>query len=99
MSGMGTGEAAARLRVSQRQVERMVASGALSTVGTIGRTTLVDPMSVARLAQTRTRRGRPLSTSGAWGLLFAWSGRKAPWLTAGQRRNLRALVEKTPVEE
>ncbi len=96
---MGTGEAAARLRVSQRQVERMLRTGALRSLGTVGRTALVDPVSVAKLAQSRTRPGRPLSAAVAWAVLFAWSGRDAPWLTSGQGRNVRHLVGTTPAEE
>lgn len=96
---MGTAEAAARLRVSQRQVERLLAAGTLKAAGQVGRTLLVDPLSVARLAQSRARRGRPLSAAAAWGLLFAWDGREVAGMTPAQWRNVRALLPAVAVED
>ncbi len=45
-----------------RQVQRMVASGALTQTGVVGRTSLIDVTSVQRLKAQGARPGRPWSS-------------------------------------
>lgn len=56
---MTSSEAARELGVGVRQVERLVAAGSITRVGTVGRAALIDPASVHRLRTRGVRRGRP----------------------------------------
>lgn len=56
---MTSSEAARELGVGVRQVERLVAAGDITRVGTIGRAVLIDTASVHRLRTRGVRRGRP----------------------------------------
>lgn len=58
---MTSSEAARRLGVGMRQVERLLAAGDLTRVGTVGRAALIDATSVHRLGTRGVRRGRPWS--------------------------------------
>lgn len=59
---MSSAEAGRQLGVSVRQVQRLASSGALTQVGTVGRTKLIDARSVQRVKAQGLRRGRPWST-------------------------------------
>ena len=54
-----TAEASRLLGVGIRQVRRLVTTGAITQVGTIGRVKLLDARSVQRLKLQKTERGRP----------------------------------------
>lgn len=56
-------EASRQLGVSVRQVQRLALSGALTTIGTVGRTKLIDAGSVQRVEMQGLRRGRPWLTN------------------------------------
>lgn len=56
---LSTAEASRQLGVGTRQVQRLVATGAITQVGTIGRVKLLDAGSVQRLKLQKTGRGRP----------------------------------------
>lgn len=56
---LSTAEASRLLGVGTRQVQRLVATGAITQVGTIGRVKLLDARSVQRLKVQKTGRGRP----------------------------------------
>jgi len=54
-------EAAERLGVSARQVQRLIANGTLTVAAHVGRTALIDAVSVQRLRARGAGRGRPWS--------------------------------------
>jgi len=56
---LSTAEASRLLGVGTRQVQRLVATGAITQVGTIGRVKLLDARSVQRHKLQKTGRGRP----------------------------------------
>jgi excisionase family DNA binding protein len=91
MTGMTTATAADRLGVSQRQVERLIASGDLPASRTAGDAWVVDALALHALARTRPARGRPWSAGTAWAALWHLSGLEAEWL---DRRSARRLVER-----
>jgi excisionase family DNA binding protein len=91
MTQMTTATAADRLGVSQRQVERLIASGELPASRTAGDAWMVDALALNALARARPARGRPWSTGTAWAALWHLSGLEADWL---DRRSARRLVER-----
>ena len=99
MDEMSTQEAAKRLGVSQRQIQRLVASHALRGEWTAGRTLLVDALDVnARRHAAEQARGRPWSSDVSWGALWMLSGLEAAWLTATQRSRLHHRLGELSVE-
>ncbi|MDR1513798.1 MAG: helix-turn-helix domain-containing protein [Propionibacteriaceae bacterium] len=85
---MTTAEAAARLGVSQRQVQRLVAAGMIAESRIVGRSLLVDAGDVVALAGRDRHRGRPWSEPVAWAALWRLSGLEAAWLDAQAGRRL-----------
>lgn len=73
--------AAERLGVSQRQVQRLIASGELTGERTAGGAWLVDALALNALARTRPPRGRPWARETAWAALWQLSGLEADWLS------------------
>lgn len=80
MSDMTTAEAARRLHVSQRQVERLIRRGEVPARRTAGDAWVVDALAVNALGRSRPTRGRPWSAEVAWGALWVLSDLEAPWL-------------------
>ncbi len=80
---MTSSEAARRLGVGMRQVERLLAAGDLTRVGTVGRAALIDGASVHRLGARGVRRGRPWSAE--------TSSAAVDLLTAGETRRLGSI--------
>jgi hypothetical protein len=96
MSMLGVTEAAERLGVSTRQVQRLVASGELSHVAR----GYVDASSVDRLLAVRSGgRTRAWSEETAWGAVALLSGLDASWLGESQRSRLRRRLREISVEE
>jgi hypothetical protein len=91
MTQMTTATAADRLGVSQRQVERLIASGELPASRTASDAWVVDALALNALARARPARGRPWSTGTAWAALWHLSGLEADWL---DQRSARRLVER-----
>ena len=77
---MTTAEAARRLHVSQRQVERLIRRGDVPARRTAGDAWVVDALAVNALGRSRPTRGRPWSAEVAWGALWVLSDLEAPWL-------------------
>lgn len=88
MSDMSTSEAARRLGVSRREVQRLARSGDLAARRTIGDAYLIDPLAANARARADVERGRPWSPEVAWGALWLLSGIEVPWLDYHQRRRL-----------
>ena len=80
---MTSSEAARLLGVGMRQVERLLAAGDLTRVGTVGRAALIDAASVHRLRTRGVRRGRPWSAE--------TSGAAIDLLTAGETGRLGSI--------
>jgi excisionase family DNA binding protein len=78
---MVTLEAARRLGVSQRQVQRLAAAGRLAGVRRVGNSLVVDATSVAVWSSQAVRRGRPWTLGIAWAGLWRLSGLETPWIT------------------
>ncbi|HEY8543498.1 MAG TPA: helix-turn-helix domain-containing protein [Acidimicrobiales bacterium] len=86
-------EAAGRLGVSRRQVQRLASSGALRATRSPGGALVIDPASVPVTPAARPGRGRPWSPPMAWGALWRLAGLDPSWLTAHQRRRLDGLLD------
>jgi excisionase family DNA binding protein len=100
LDAMTTGEAAARLHVSPRQVQRLVESGTIRTVGTVGRNLLLDSESVLALARIGIGRGRQWQPATAWAALLLLNGDDIAWFANSSRRwHLRARVAHLSAEE
>lgn len=88
-------EAARRLAVSQRQVERLIRAGQLVKV----HRGLVDERSVT-LHQARVRRpGRAWDEATAWGVVALLSGASAPWLGPTQRSRLKSSLRSLAADD
>jgi excisionase family DNA binding protein len=86
----GTAEAAARLGISARRVQGLIASGQLRAES-IGGRYLIDEDSLDLLADRVRRRGvRPLSHRVAWAAAAMADGVTASWLSSRERSRLRA---------
>ena len=93
---MTTQQAADRLGVSVRHVQRLVAGSDLVAIGP----DRIDAESVAQwVAQREGSRLRAWAEPTAWAAVALLEGEPAPWLGQAQRSRLKsALVEATPVE-
>ncbi len=95
MAVLGVREAAARLSVSVRQVQQLVARGELDQVAR----GLVDETSVERLRLVRgTPHRRPWAPATSWGAVAILSGRQPDWMGQTQRSRLRARLRELTVE-
>jgi excisionase family DNA binding protein len=88
-----TTEAARRLRVSPREVRRLIAAGDLTAEST-GRFFLVDETSLQARARVTVRMGRALAPRTAWAALWEASGERAEWLDRSTRSRLRAWIRR-----
>lgn len=88
MTDMSTAEAARRLGVSRREVQRLVRAGDLAATRTVGDAYLIDPLAANARARADVERGRPWSPEVAWGALWILSGLETQWLDYFQRRRL-----------
>jgi excisionase family DNA binding protein len=95
-----TTEAAERLGVTPRQIQRLVDNGTIRKVGAVGRTWLLDTHSVLALAQHGTGRGRHWHEDTAWAALQLLSGHTDVWAANTSRRwHLRNRLTHMDVEE
>jgi excisionase family DNA binding protein len=88
MPEMSTAEAARRLGVSRREVQRLARSGDLAATRTIGDAYVIDPLAANARARAEVERGRPWSPEVAWAALWLISGLEVTWLDYYQRRRL-----------
>lgn len=93
-----TATAAERLQVSQRQVQRLIASGELAAQRTAGDAWLVDALALNALSRGRPARGRPWSGDTAWAALWSLSGLEADWLGTRTAARLRDRLEHLDTE-
>lgn len=93
---MTTQQAAERLGVSVRHVQRLVAAGDIAAVGT----DRVDAESLVHwLAQREGSRVRAWEEATAWGAVDLLEGGSAPWLGQSQRSRVRAVLAGTGAAE
>ena len=89
MALMTTRQAADRIGVSVRHVQRLVADGALASIGP----DRVDAASVDQwMAQRQGRRPRAWEEPTAWAAVALLEGEQAPWLGQPQRSRLRSAL-------
>src|SRR3712207_1110631 len=89
MALMTTQQAADRIGVSIRHVQRLVAEGDLAAIGT----DRLDADSVAHwMAQRQGSRSRAWEEPTAWAAVALLEGHPAPWLGQAQRSRLRAAL-------
>lgn len=86
---VSTEVAAERLGVSQRQVQRLIATGDLPAQRTAGDAWLVDALALNALTRARPARGRPWTAEAAWAAMWWLSGLDATWLGARTEARLR----------
>lgn len=91
MTEITTSSAADQLGVSQRQVQRLIASGELPASRTAGDAWVVDALTLNALARDRPSRGRPWTPAVAWAALWQLSGLHPDWL---DRRSASRLSER-----
>jgi hypothetical protein len=95
MAAIDYREAARRLDLSERQVERLVRSGELLKV----HRGLVDERSLA-LHQARIRRpGRGWDEATAWAAIAILTGHRADWLGQTQRSRLKSMLKQLSAED
>jgi hypothetical protein len=96
MALITTQQAAERIGVSVRHVQRLVAGGDLVAVGT----DRVDADSVAHwLALRQGRRVRAWEEPTAWAVVALLEGEPAPWLGQAQRSRLRSTLDAVTAAE
>lgn len=92
MALMTTQQAADRIGVSVRHVQRLIADGALLAIGP----DRVDARSVAQwMAQRQGNRPRAWEEPTAWAAVALLEGEPAPWLGQAQRSRLRSALADT----
>lgn len=79
--------------MSQRQVQRLIASGELPAQRTAGDAWLVDALALNALKRSRPSRGRPWTATTAWAALWWLSGLDAVWLGARTEARLRERLQ------
>lgn len=95
MAAIDYREAARRLELSERQVERLVRAGALVKV----HRGLVDERSVT-LQRARVRKpGRGWDEATAWAAIAFLTGRRADWLGQTQRSRLKTTLKRLSAED
>lgn len=92
-------EASQQLGVCVRQVQRLASSRALTQIGTVGRTMLIDAGSVQRLRARGARRGRPWSAGTIAAALDLLTDGDTSRLSPVARNRLRARLVGLPAEE
>lgn len=96
MGLMSTQQAADRLGVSVRHIQRMVTSGDLVAIGT----DRIDVDSVAQwLAQREGSRARAWEEATAWAAIALLEGEPAAWLGQAQRSRLRSTLMQVTADE
>ncbi|PVU82041.1 hypothetical protein DDP54_02355 [Cellulomonas sp. WB94] len=80
MTQVTTAEAAERLGISQRQVQRVIARGDLPANRTAGDAWVVDALALNALVRARPDRGRPWAPGTSWAALWRLSGLEVDWL-------------------
>lgn len=96
MSDLTTTELAERLGVTRRRALDLLASGEIAGRQLASGAWLADGDSVSRYeVVSRRGKGRSLSASTAWGLLWELSGLDATWLTVSTRARVRRRIRES----
>jgi excisionase family DNA binding protein len=89
---MTTRDASERLGITQVSVRQLINKGQLTSLGTAGRTLLIDRSSVERLAAAGTRRGRAWTAKTAWAALAMLSGQNPTWISSSEKSRLKSRL-------
>lgn len=84
-------QAADATGLSRSRVDALIRTGKLRATKVGHQYVLDDPQQLAALTH---RRGRPMSVRMAWALMLVVDDLDAPWVTPGERRRLRAHVDR-----
>lgn len=95
MAAIDYREAARRLDLSERQVERLVRAGELLKV----HRGLVDETSLALHQARIRRRGRGWDEATAWAAIAMLTGERADWLGQTQRSRLKRMLKQLSAED
>ncbi|WP_417219801.1 helix-turn-helix domain-containing protein [Arthrobacter sp.] len=95
---MTTKDAAAALDTDVKTVRAWVASGRLPLAGRAGRSFLLDPASVQRLAGYSRRRGPGWAHQTAWAAIDLMAGGSAEWLIPQNRSRLRTALRDSTMD-
>jgi excisionase family DNA binding protein len=90
---MTSDEVARLLGVSARQVQRLVETGELLEAGRVGRSLLIDAVSVNLLQAKGSQRGRPWNARTVWTALDLLSGVASDAMSSSQRWHLRERMK------
>lgn len=90
--GVPTAQVAKHLGITQVSVRQLIESGQLAVTGRVGRSLLLDPSSVERLAATGTRRGRAWTAKTAWAALALLSGQEPTWISSSEKSRLKGRL-------
>jgi len=88
-----TKQAAEYLGVTRHEIARLVHAGILNACRSAGDAFLIDVVSLHDYAQLNKGKGRPFSTSVAWGALWHLSKLDVDWLTYQQSRRLKMRLD------
>lgn len=99
MDTVTTREAADRLGISDVAVRKMLRTGRLIGAGTAGRTLLIDPASLQRVADAGKHAGRLWSPKTAWAALCLLSGHETPWISAAEKYRLKSRLGEMRAED
>lgn len=83
--------AANQLRVGERRVRQLIASGDLSAER-FGRQWLVDRRDVLNLSASTRIAGHPFSSANAWGILALVEGKRPVWLSKSETKRLEMIL-------
>ncbi|ACL42180.1 conserved hypothetical protein (plasmid) [Pseudarthrobacter chlorophenolicus A6] len=97
--GLTTKEVANRLGITPVSVRQLTGSGQLTVTGKVGRSILIDPASVERLASSGTRRGRAWAPKTAWAALALLSDIRPTWLSSPELSRLKNRLRKMDAGE
>jgi len=96
---MTTADAAQRIGVSQRQVQRLISNGRVKPTGRVGRTWVVDPSDVVDLTRAPHRPGRPWDAQTAWVALWQLSGLDTGWACEQTQRRVKQRLSTMGVDQ
>ena len=97
MNVMVVSEAAEALRVSERRVRQLIASGDLRAER-FGRQWMVDRDDVSNLRAANRVAGHPFSAANAWGILALVEGKRPAWLSKSGVKRLEGILEERDFE-
>jgi excisionase family DNA binding protein len=97
MNVMAVSEAAEQLRVGERRVRQLIASGDLRAER-FGRQWMIRRDDVSNLQASNRVAGHPFSAANAWGILALVEGKRPMWLSKSETKRLEGILEEREFE-